>query len=96
MDFVNSQSGKVGYCSRRIAVFHQRAGIAVRTYQDRQRGGRPGRNSLPKVEEEATHIIAPVEGVVGQLYRNIFRADRDVRIRYGVEIVTPQVRVSEE
>lgn len=96
MDFVDSRSCKIGYCGRRSAVFHQRTGIAIRAYQDRQRGGRPCRDSLPKVEEEAADIVAPIEGVIWQLYRNILRADRDVRARYGVEVVTSQIRVSEE
>lgn len=96
MDFVDSRSCKVRHRSRCSTVFQQRTGISIRTYQDRQRGGSPCRDSLPKVEEEAADIVAPIEGVIWQLYRNILRADRDVRARYGVEVVTSQIRVSEE
>ena len=52
--------------------------------------------TIEGVEEETAHIVAPVKRMVGQLYRNILRANRYFYARYGIEIVTPQVRVSEE
>ena len=88
MDLIDSCAGKVGYRGGRARVFHQRPGVPVRAYQDRQRGGCPCRNGVPKVKEETAHIVSPVEGVVGQFYRDVLRADRDVRARYGVEVVT--------
>ena len=57
MDFVDSRSCKIGYCGRRSAVFHQRTGIAVRAYQDGQRGRRPGWYRFPKVEVESAHVV---------------------------------------
>ena len=96
MDFIDSCSGKVGHRGRRARVFHQRPGVPVRPYQDRERGGRTCRNGIPKVKEETAYVVPPVEGVVGQFYRDVLRSYRDVRARYGVEVVTSQVRVSEE
>ena len=96
VDLIDAGSGEVGHRGGRARVFHQRPGVPVRAYQDRQRGGCPCRDGVPKVEEEAPHVVAPVEGVVGKLYRDVLRSYRDVRARYGVEVVTSQIRVSEE
>lgn len=96
VDFIDSCPGEVGHRGGRARIFHQRPGIPVRPYQDRERGGRACRNGIPKVKEEAAHIVSPVEDVVGQFYRDVFCPYRDIRARYGVEVVTPEVRVSEE
>ena len=64
MQGIDSSPGEVRHRNRRAGHLHQRTGIAVHAYQDRQRRVRARRYRFPEVEEEATHVVALVKGVV--------------------------------